>query len=400
MIIGYDFFEDYTHSVPIYILFNADLDESPISYKKGDTVRDEEWNVYVCVQDGATNEISLDNTDYWQPYTDESIIEQLKALSTEDNDGVAFDTCNPINNVDIFTLTNGSFDEFHTTKDTSETDNGNTDRTEWGVNSVLLAKFQGDLSAGTISAYGYDIHQIEVRRRKKGEQNWQSYFAIDYNQDITTYSVIDKFIGSEEVYEYCLCPIALDGNGNRLVGTNSDAKEIDVTYDNTCIFDNTDSYNLIYDLEFGDITSNIGANIINTLGSQHPYVVYDESDYVSGNIKFLLVSEESATGDIDVRSEKKLKDKILSFFNNKQPKILKHSDGTYMLIQIVGTPTLTPLNNPLGIYQLSFEYVQVGNIDDVNTLSNLNFEFNYICHNKTDDTLEQITKGVGAHYNE
>lgn len=300
----------------------------------------------------------------------------ITPIIEKDNDGVAFDTCNPLNTVNDFTLKGGTFDELHITKDIEEIEN-RIDKDPWGINTVLLAKFQGNLSAGTLSVNGCDISQIEVRRRKKGEENWQSYFTINYISGVTSYSVVDKFIEAEETYEYCLRPMTLDEDGNEITGMNSTSAEIYITYDHAHIFDNTASYNFVYNLKFGNITNQISANTIETLGSPYPYVVYGESNYLSGSIECLLVSEESAVGNVDIKSEKILRNNILSFLNNKKPKIIKNSDGIYMLIEIVGTPTLTPTDNLLGVYQVSFDYVQVGDVNNIETLSDFNFEFNY-----------------------
>ena len=313
-----------------------------------------------------------------------------------DNDGVAFDTRNPLSGVNKFTLQNGEFDELHITKDSTELDNS-TEKTSWTINTVLLAKFQNDLIAGTLGVNGYDVVRIELRKRKKGEEFWQTYFAIDYADDINWYTIIDQFIESEETYEYCLCPVALNDEGVAIYGNNTTPKEIYISYDHAHILDNSGSYDLLYNLKFGNTTSQIGANVIETLASPYPYVIYGQTNYLKGNLECLLVTQESATGNIDIQSEKKLRNNVLSFLSNKDYKIIKNSDGLYMLIQIVGTPSLIPSNDIIGVYQVSFEYVEIGNANNINELSNLNLQFNYLKQQIVNDTVvtETITKTVG-----
>ena len=312
---------------------------------------------------------------------------------TIDNDGVAFDNCNPLSNVNDFTLTNGSFDELHITKDNIKIDNS-SEKTSWTINTVLLAKFQNDLVAGTLGVEGYPITRIEVRKRKKGEALWQTYFSIDFDKNTNLYTVIDKFIENEEDYEYCLCPVAINDKGAEIYGNNTISQEIYISYDHAHIFDNTDNYDLIYNLKLGNLTTHIGANKIDTLGSQYPFVIYGENNYIASSLECLLVSDESATGNVDVRSEKILRNKILAFFQNKECKILKNADGLYMLIKIVGTPNLIPVNEILGVYQLSFEFVEVGNASSVDELSKLNFQFNYFTYG-TDGEKDEHIKTVG-----
>ena len=332
--------------------------------------------------------------DFWGDgvYYDSSITPIVEI----DNDGVSFDNCNLINDVNKFTLNNGEFDELHITKDNTEIDS-NTQKTDWTINTVLLAKFNNDLVAGTIGVAGYNITKIELRKRKKGDEFWQTYFTIDYDDDINWYTIIDKFIESNEDYEYCLRPIATNEEGEEIYGDNTESRNIYISYDHAHIFDNSSSFDLIYDLKLGSITKEIGANTIETLGSQYPYVIYGQTNYLKGNLECLLVSEESATGNIDLQSEKILRNNIFEFLSNKDYKILKNSDGLYLLIQIVGNPTLTPSNDILGVYQLSFEYIEIGNVNNVDELSNLNFKFDYlkqkILNNST--VVESDTKVVG-----
>jgi hypothetical protein len=65
-----------------------------------------------------------------------------------------------------------------------------------------------------------------------------------------------------------------------------------------------------------------------------------------------------------------------------------------MLIKIINTPTLIPTNEILGTYQVSFEFVQVGNVNDASELSKLNLQFNYLTSNE-DGTDIQHTKTIG-----
>ena len=305
----------------------------------------------------------------------------------EDNDGIAFDTCNSVSSVDSFTLKNGTFDEMYVTKIADNTIGAieNTEKQDgWSADTILLAKFKDNLLGGTIGIDKHSINQIEVRKRKKGEEQWQTYYTIDYSDDISLYTIVDKFIENEETYEYCIRPLA-----ENIVGTDSLPRSIYINYEHAHIFDNTASFDLIYDLKIGAISQNIGANIINTLASEYPYVVYSQTNYMQGSVECLLVSEESATGNVDIKSEKILRNKILSFLCNKQYKILKNSDGLYMLIKIVDTPTLTPSDGVLGIYNLSFNYVEIGNANNIEDLSSAKFNFDYFTTTTIDEQANE-----------
>ena len=304
-----------------------------------------------------------------------------------DNDGVAFDTCNPLSGINKFTLNKGEFDELHITKDNTEIDNTTEKAETWTLNTVLRAKFQNNLVAGTIGIDGQDMYKIELRKRKKGEDTFQTYFSIDFDSSTNLYTIIDKLIENEEEYEYCIRGVAHSTGENENVtgdiySNDSTPVEIYISYEHAHLFDSTDNFDLIYDLRIDSISNQIGANTIETLGSQYPYVIYGQTNYLTGSIECLLVSEESATGSVDVRSEKELRKKVLAFLNNKQCKVLKNEDGVYMLIEIIGTPTLIPSNEIIGVYQVNFQYVQIGNANDVESLKNANITFDYLQDNE------------------
>ena len=153
-----------------------------------------------------------------------------------------------------------------------------------------------------------------------------------------------------------------------IIGQNNKPQLFRVVFDYAHLFDNETSYDLIYNFKLSEITSNIDANTIMTLGGQYPFTVYGASKYKTGNVSCLLVTEESAVGSIDIGKEKELRNDIDKFLSNKKPKILKYEDGTYLLISISNNYTLTPDENLLGSYSLSFSYTEIGDANDVDTL--------------------------------
>lgn len=298
--------------------------------------------------------------------------------SIDDNDSVTFDTCTLLSvAMQDITIQNAIYDELEVLYNTTEI-NTETDKTEdWNDNTLMLAKFQGNLSAGTVSVGNHKVYSIQFLKRKKGETEWQLCQEVVYEENKEKYEFIDKYIESQQTYQYAIRPTARaydDESGafkGVVIGENnpqSENTEINVVFDYAHLFDNEISYDLLYNFKLGDITSNIDANTITTLGGQYPFTVYGASKYKTGNVSCLLVTEESTTGSIDVWAEKELRNKIDEFLSNKKPKILKYEDGTYLLISISDNYTLIPDENLLGSYSLSFNYTEIGDANDVDTL--------------------------------
>lgn len=323
------------------------------------------------------------------------------------DDGVLLDDCVPtfthsssanISGLKYIQISNAIFDEFEVLKKQTQLNENTDNTTKWNNNTVMKAQFQESLSAGQISAGNAPITSIQFLRRRKskgvpdvynndtltstnsdGEIGWQIIDEIECSGDSIEnkeYEITDKFIASNQWYEYCVRAVSKIYHGNDkhigdTVGMYSHPTEVYVKYDNAHLLgkdENNDdvSFDLIYNLTLGDTTVNIDANITPTLGGQYPFTTYGSANYKTSNISCLLVTEESATGQLNLGTEKVLRDKITKFLSNKKPKVLKCEDGTFLLINISDNFTLTPHESLLGSYTLSFNFVEIG---DVNNLS-------------------------------
>jgi hypothetical protein len=292
----------------------------------------------------------------------------------ETNDDIAFDNCLPLSMaMQDVVLQNGVYDALEVLHKTTIQQEEVRQNTSWGDNTLMLAKFQNNLSAGSVSVGNNKVSTIQFLKRKKDTTEWQICTEVKYNENQSEYYFVDKYIEAEQEYEYCIRPTARIYSAmgvyiETIIGENSPIVSKRVTFDYAHIFDNEASFDLLYNFKLGDITSNIDANVITTLGSQYPFTIYGASKYKSGSAKCLLVTEKSATGAINIGEEKILRNNINKFLSNKKPKILKCDDGTYMLITISDNYVLIPDENLLGSYSLSFNYTEIGDANDVDTL--------------------------------
>ena len=159
-----------------------------------------------------------------------------------------------------------------------------------------------------------------------------------------------------------------------------------MSYDYAHIFDKENDYHFIYNLEINTLSHHIGSNTVETLGNRYPYVVYQGNlDYVMSSLKCILVAD--SLGSINKRNEKELRQQIEKFLCDKKPKGFRNSDGRYMAISIIGTPQFTPNNNLVGLYEVSFEYIEIGKLSDMKSLVEFNLIDDYRLYNS--DYLEK-----------
>lgn len=291
----------------------------------------------------------------------------------EENDGLFFQTNNPLRRINHIRLSGGVIDRLHLQNNGIRDDEllYDAQKHAWDINTVILAEFQNNLIGGVVGVDGSSIKYLRIKKRKQGESLWQTYYTIPYEQNVIRYLIEDLFVEGEQAYEYAIYPLAEQAPGEYIQGRPTPAQPVYVSFDHAHIFDGEQAYDLIYDLNVGPISGSIGAAIIETLGSRYPYVTYGAKNYRRASVSCLLVSRESLAGCVDAAAEKQLRQRIFSFLTNKKPKIIKNADGLYVLCEISADVQLTPTNTIVGLYNLSFEYTEIGDAHDAALLAKL-----------------------------
>lgn len=260
-------------------------------------------------------------------------------------------------------IQNGTFDQLFVSKNPDLTvENGYDD---WNYDTVLNAKYDSNLDAGNS---GFSLRNTEVmlvKCREKGTMEWKTVYAKDINsiEDFHMY----------EIYKYA--PSNFDGEW-MLVSTcngieNSYViKECMSKFDGMYIVDKDNMYGTIFDLEYMDTTSNINSSVLETLNNQYASVVnhssvnYESSTAIGSFLKF-----NQDTCQVDLSLGMKYREEFKRWLTNKKPKILKFPDGRIWLICVIGKPT-DMAKGHVDLRQISFDWVEVGNVKDMKTLYN------------------------------
>ena len=259
----------------------------------------------------------------------------------------------------------GKYDEIYVDLDTTVS----TDiikPTEWGFQTVIDAKFQGDLEGGTISGSGNEVTAIRIQRQKEDEIIWNDIIQIDYTTGSQSfYTFTDKYVQNDVTYRYALIPLS----GNTL-GYRQSSDLITVDFDGVFLSDLTHNYKLFYNVELGNFEHNTPSSIQEPLNSQYPIITYGTLNYIRGSIEALFLSASTVTtyGNINVRSEKLERQDLMNFLKNRKPKILRTGNGDLMLVTIIDNPRETSFNQIKGLANVSFNFVEIGNVEDFNNL--------------------------------
>lgn len=230
----------------------------------------------------------------------------------------------------------------------------------WRYNTVINAKFQGNLEGGSVEANNVQIEKIRFQKRKWDELEWHDVAEVPYNPaDKLFYEAIDKYVANDFIYQYSIIPLTSSILGNRVV-----SDEVTARFDGVFLSDKNNNYSLLYDLELSDIENNISNHIFEPRNAQYPIVVHSNLDYSSFDVTATFITAETInSGEVNIRMERLGKDALLRFMKNGKPKVYRNQNGDLKLVTVVGKPREIPFDNISGIAKLSFTLVEIGPMD-------------------------------------
>lgn len=265
---------------------------------------------------------------------------------------------------------NGLFDELKIDNDNDNTYSSNKE--SWLYKTVLLAKFEEDLSAGNINFADMTVTKLRLRRRKIEDlSDWWTITEVPYNNESQlSFELFDYMNESNQEYEYALVPVTEGGTEGNYI-TNQILSEFESSF----LLDKEKSYKLFYDLEYSRTERISPSAKLEPIGSKYPIIVKNsELNYEQGSLKALTLSSETENnyGEINRKQEVKHRKALLDFLTNGKAKILKDSNGNIWCVSIVDTPSIeykNELNQALA--STSFNWCEIGDIEDKNDMYNL-----------------------------
>lgn len=222
-------------------------------------------------------------------------------------------------------------------------------KSEWSINTYLLAKFQNNIEAGNVSLGGLEITHWKIRRRKITNLNFQELAIVPMGQDDNFY-YLDKAPQSHVVYEYEVIPMSGDIEGEAFT------TQIECKFDYWWITDGNESFPLWANIEVSDISTNIQRHIYDGF-DQFPIVSYGTQKYQSGSITAYIL-------DGNLETSKTYRDNLIAFLNNQKQKLLKNPEGD---IWVVDTHTVNRKPHTeleVDLSSVSFEWTEIDKLNE------------------------------------
>ncbi|WP_289759880.1 hypothetical protein [Lactobacillus taiwanensis] len=279
-----------------------------------------------------------------------------------DWNGTFYDTPIPTAGIDEVTMYEGLYDELFVSLDTTIDETPKRPE-KWHIKTIMDAKFNNSLEAGTITGSEHIVNNIQVFRREyqNVDTNWKLIAQFPYEQKYNMYTIIDRFIENGKTYEYAIVPLAKDVMGDVTI-----SEPIYAEFTGTYISDLDSNYEMNLDFKFGDMTHNKTSSVAVPLNSEFPIVTFGNQNYRTGNITFLPLTKEQELGmrtKISPKAELENRKRIIDFLNNGSVKVIRRDDGDVLVVatnDIKETPKSDAVD---AISNVTFNFTEVGNLD-------------------------------------
>jgi hypothetical protein len=278
--------------------------------------------------------------------------------------GVPFDTVPYLTNFYRLEIQNAIFDEVKIDDSISEV--YSSIKGDWEYNTIFDYLGDNTLEAGNVKNKGVAIEKILFQKRKSDEYEWMPVAEFDFNALNKIYTYLDTYIENDAEYEYCLVPLTVNVTGNRTI------KSFTPTFDGVFLTDKNNNFQLLYNLQQGEIENVNPSYIYETLGNQYPIIGYSSLDYNKTNIKAMVVDAD----DIDIvnltpQIQKKKRDNLLKFLKNHKPKLFRSTNGEFMMVCVTSNPKFSPNNDLQGVIgDISFDITETNEINTTTLVNN------------------------------
>ena len=284
----------------------------------------------------------------------------------------------------------------------------NVEPTVWNENTLLNAKFNGNLVAGNSSILeaisGYEI------RRRKGANSYTEYIGrikSDVEAGATNY-MIDYLVENNMDYTYYLYPNSKtpkSDSGIILSPNVSDEIKTDWAHWSLLVVDESDEENVFYldkmfkfelNLATDDMNNNAVVNIIQNF-TKYPTVQYGTSNYWSSSLT-ALCGFISCNDTEYVQTPNMIKE-LKSLTSDTRRKFLKDIEGNVYEVKITAPINISTMDDTLQkVKSVKISWTEVGEVDGISVINNPNKSSTNWLLTETGKVVPYVEYIWGEHY--
>ena len=235
---------------------------------------------------------------------------------------------------------------------------------EWDSETVLKTDFTKGLPAGNTDFSIANTEKILIKRREVGEAKWTVIFTKKVKK-IDDFNVlfVDKYARAGVDYEYAISSVSQNIENYYVV------QEVYSDFDGMYITDKDCLYGTIFNIDCNATSMQLANQTLALLNSKYMTVVSNsevrgEAGSAAGTyIIFDDCDVNNFNRNKSIAYRKEIKNRLAS----KKPLILKIHDGRIWMIKVTGQPQESH-DTHFDIKQISFEWMEIGDYNDMETL--------------------------------
>lgn len=271
-------------------------------------------------------------------------------------------SCTPTNidHINKIELYNGSFDDLYITHDLDDvkiTQNSIPD--VWDFDTVMMAQFNGDTSAGNVNWHLKDLSHIVIKVKPQDDHKWITCHVKE-THNYSDLVIVGKYLAATTgIWDVALVPIS----SGTIEGTYIQTK-VNVEVNRLVLIDADNIHSTFLVDGSLSMQSVMPSQAVNTLHNKFPYIVRNtRANYETVEITctFLPNDEECVELNGDIKAQARWSRELKAWLMNGKTKLLKSDDGDMWLGYITTPVSDQPYDN--GITELrkySFGLTETG----------------------------------------
>nr|DAQ94562.1 MAG TPA: hypothetical protein [Caudoviricetes sp.] len=253
---------------------------------------------------------------------------------------------------------------------------------QWKENTLLSARFNGDLTAGNSSMLtritGYEV------RRRNGATPYTDYVCTikESNSENKSNFIIDYLVGNKTQYTYYLYPGLSSVKENKdLILSPNISEEVETKWScwSLLVVDDSDEDNVFYlnkmfkfglNVSVDDMSNNASVSVVPNF-TYYPTIQYGSTNYWSGGLTslcgYVSCVDNEYTEPVNIKTELK------SLTSDMRRKFLKDPDGSVYEVKITSPINISRKDGLSdGVKSIKIGWAEVGEVSGKSVINNPN----------------------------
>ena len=278
--------------------------------------------------------------------------------------------CTPtnINNITKIEISNATVDEFYVTYNMDDEQiEQNTLSETWDFDTVMMAHFDNDTSAGNVNWHLKELKSIIIKLKPEDDARWITCHVkpVSSYEDLV---IVGKYLAAMSgIWDVALVPIIISDLEGTYITT-----QVEVNVEGLVIMD-ADAVHGTFLVDGGlSIQSVMPNQAVNTIHNKFPYIIRNtRANYetVEVTCTFLPNDKDCLNYDDEIKANAKWNREMKAWLMNGKAKLLKSSDGDMWLGYITTPVSDQPYADGFDeLRKYSFGLTEIGLPNDMQNL--------------------------------